>query len=343
MDIPIENIYYLLCYAFNKLEEGNLVDLDAKDEWKLQDLFASVLVSGVRYLLRRGIDRGYIPEESEGRVLKGRLQISECIKKGSLENGKVFCTYDTFNENVLHNRILKTTICRLIRISSLNEDLRASLKSLMRPLAGISEMPVDKSIFHKVQLNSNNSFYKFLMNICEIIHDNIIVNEEDGRVRFRDFTRDEMQMASLFEEFVRNFYKLEQNRYYVSREYIEWDIAAIDDTSYHGLPRMQTDISLENGQKKIIIDTKFYKDIFQRHYDSENLRQAHLSQLFTYVKQIERKGGVNENCEGYLLYPSVDRPYKKEFITQGHKLKVLTINLNQGWKNVHNDLIAILD
>ncbi|NIQ13085.1 MAG: restriction endonuclease, partial [Candidatus Dadabacteria bacterium] len=57
MSIPIQNIYYLLCYAWNKLEEKDLVNVQEEDTTKLIDLFAKVLINGTTYLLKRGLDR----------------------------------------------------------------------------------------------------------------------------------------------------------------------------------------------------------------------------------------------------------------------------------------------
>ena len=50
MRIPIENIYYLLCYAWNKLEEKDRVNISVGDNTELQDLFAKVLINAVRLL-----------------------------------------------------------------------------------------------------------------------------------------------------------------------------------------------------------------------------------------------------------------------------------------------------
>jgi 5-methylcytosine-specific restriction enzyme subunit McrC len=53
VQIPIANIYYLLCYAWDVLEEKEtLADVDALDSTDLLDLFARVLVNGTRRLLR---------------------------------------------------------------------------------------------------------------------------------------------------------------------------------------------------------------------------------------------------------------------------------------------------
>ena len=67
--IPIENIYFLLCYAWDKLAERDVVAVDAIDSTSLADLFARVLINGTNHLLKRGFDRGYVVEhEWTGRL-----------------------------------------------------------------------------------------------------------------------------------------------------------------------------------------------------------------------------------------------------------------------------------
>ena len=110
-------------------------------------------------------------------------------------------------------------------------------------LKEIEIIPLAKRHFGLVQLHSNNAFYDFLLNICELIHENLFISEEDGTGKFRDFVRDEKKMATLFEAFVRNFYKREQTTFIVSRENIAWDATPLDEYSSGFLPKMQTDIS----------------------------------------------------------------------------------------------------
>jgi 5-methylcytosine-specific restriction endonuclease McrBC regulatory subunit McrC len=58
MKIPIQNIYYLLVYAWDSLEEADLLQIEPEQSTDLLDLFANVLSSGVAHILRRGLDRG---------------------------------------------------------------------------------------------------------------------------------------------------------------------------------------------------------------------------------------------------------------------------------------------
>ena len=47
-------------------------------------------------------------------------------------------------------------------------------------------------------------------------------------------------------------------------------------------------------------------------------------------------------CEMMLLYPTVDSPMSATFTHKGHKIRIRTINLNQPWQSIHQDLLALV-
>jgi 5-methylcytosine-specific restriction enzyme subunit McrC len=213
MQIPIENIYYLLCYAWNKLDEKDRVNVSIDDKTELLDLFAKVLINATKTLLKRGIDKNYIDYTEEIAGVKGKVQISQTLKGNLLLKQRTVCTYDAFTSNVLLNRILVTTLYRLTRTKGLDNELKYELVALQRMLADIEQIEITSSLFKKVILNRNNRFYGFIMNVCQIIHENTLPSEEKGKYKFSDFTRDDNKMNQLFEAFVRNFYRIEQKKY----------------------------------------------------------------------------------------------------------------------------------
>lgn len=214
---------------------------------------------------------------------------------------------------------------------------------LHRRLHGIDDIVLNSRLFSSVQLNRNNSFYDFLLKICEIVYENLLPTEDPGKSKFRDFLQDEKKMPALFEEFVRNFYRIEAQDCRVGREDIAWH-AMVDEKDLQYLPKMETDISIERGACKTIIDTKFYKEALVTHYGKEKIRSEHLYQMHAYLTHLDKKGGVNRGCSGVLLYPTVGKdwciPMK---IFDKYRVTVCTINLNQDWVTIRRDLIQILD
>jgi 5-methylcytosine-specific restriction enzyme subunit McrC len=341
--IPIENIYYLLCYAWNKLEERDIVEVQKVDSTSLLDLFAKVLINGLNHLFKRGLDRGYINFSEDTRCLKGKLCFSQTLKRNLLIKAQVHCQHDEMSYNILHNQIIKSTLSSLIHFETLDITLKKELIYLYRKLHGIDDFKLTRQVFSRVQLNNNNSFYDFLLKICEIIYENLLISEDPGQSKFKDFFQDESKMAYLFEEFVRNFYKKEAKDCKVGREDILWHAKPLNEHSAGYLPKMTTDISIESENAKTVIDTKYYKETLSKHYDQEKIHSAHLFQLYAYLKNMEVKGGINSNCSGVLLYPTLDRDISLAYAMDNHKIVVRTINLNQHWIMIHKDLIDILE
>ena len=62
MQVRVENLYFLLCYAWELFEERDLVDVATDEVRTAEELFARVLVNATRRLLRQRLDRGYREE-----------------------------------------------------------------------------------------------------------------------------------------------------------------------------------------------------------------------------------------------------------------------------------------
>ena len=336
--IPVQNIYYLLCYAWDKLDEMDVVSVHETDSNDMLDLFTQILINGSKYLFKRGLDRYYIENTEIFDGIKGKFLIDETIKRGALNSKRTVCTFDDFSYNVLHNQILHTTLFRLFRTDNIDIDLRNQLKTVLFRFPTVDQIELNARIFKQVQLNKNNYFYDFLIKVCEIIFQCTFIDRNTGNYKFKDFLQDDAKMRTLFESFVRNFYKKELDNYNVSREDIYWDFNPRD--AY--VPEMHTDITLQSASRKIIIDTKFKRDTFQHPYNTDKIHSDNLYQLFAYLKNVEKKDEISQSCEGILLYPTVDQEVKLDYKIGNHPLKIRTINLNQHWKKIDKDLRDII-
>ena len=75
--VPVRNIYYLLCYAWDHVREGETVDVGSEQFGGLVDLFAKVLNEGVSRLVSRGLDRDYLVVHEDVRGLKGKTRFRD--------------------------------------------------------------------------------------------------------------------------------------------------------------------------------------------------------------------------------------------------------------------------
>jgi 5-methylcytosine-specific restriction enzyme subunit McrC len=343
VEIPILNIYYLLSYAWDKLEEKNLVNVESEAYKTLPDLFAKVLANGLRYLFKKGLDRDYIAKEDQYPGIKGKLLLAGSVKSNSFISGKAYCSFDEFDYDVLHNRILKATLKQLLHFPDLDPAIRNEIKLLYQRFHNVSDVRIQRRDFSQVILHRNNSFYKFLLNVALVIHDNLLFDPAKGTWTFKDFLRDETKMAALFEKFIFNFYKRQiAHGFTVAVEIIKWQAEAIETSSLEFLPVMRTDISLTNDTRKIIIDAKYYKDAMLTRFDQAKFRSEHFYQMFAYMSNLDVIDNEGKQIEGILVYPTVQQSFHQSYKVKNYKLRFSSLNLASEWRSIEQQLLDLL-
>lgn len=341
MKIPVQNIYFLLCYAWNKLDESELIQVDIEPETELVDLFAKVLASGVNHVLRRGLDRGYIAHEEDVRGIKGKILLRETIAELPRRTGRTHCAFDDLSHDVLTNQIIKATINKLISVKDLHPTNKGALLDILRRLAWVNDVSLSANVFRRVHLHRNNAFYGFLIDVCEIIYDSILPSESRGGMEFRDFTRDESKMAMLFQHFLRNFLDLEQDEFKIDSPQLRW-LATGSPEEVSLLPVMQTDIVATGAKRSVVIDTKYYVEALQTGQHKTTVRSEHLYQIYAYLRHLAERRGKDSIVDGILVYPTVGTPLDLKYSIDGFGIRVRTLDLNQGWQNLRSAALEIL-
>lgn len=346
MKIPIQNIYYLLCYAWNKFQEKDLIDVSKDDYEQLPDLLSKVLINGCNRLIKQGLDRNYIEVSQQYRGIKGKLDFSESIKRQSFLYGQTECRFDEFSPDILPNQLLKGTVVILIRTKDIDPGLRKQLYSIVRHFSGVSDIEPSLVDFQKVHIHRNNSFYDFLLTICRFIIEQIALDEKSDKYKFQDLLRNQRTMQRLYEEFVRNFYSRKQTEFKVKSETITWKAVPVGKSNPVYLPHMKTDISLISTKRKIIIDTKYYSEALRMNqYNDLKFHSSNLYQLFAYLKNSEynEASEINKYSSGILLYPTTSQELDETFLIDTHKISVCTVNLATDWRNIEERLLKLLE
>jgi 5-methylcytosine-specific restriction enzyme subunit McrC len=341
--IPIGNLYYLLCYAWNRLDERDFVDLESLPRHDLPNLLARILINGVKRLLRQGIDRMYIARTEDSQNPRGKIDITDSLKRGLLLRNATACVVDELSHDVLHNRIIRTTLHRLALTAEIDPSLCHELRMLENQLNDVSLLVLRADHFARVQLYRNNAIYRFLLHVCELCFFALLVHERHGEYRFKDFIRDEVRMRKLFQDFIYNFFRIEQKQFAVRSEHLNWDTTYVDQNAQALLPEMVTDVCLNSPSRKIVIECKFSPNVLQENWGKLSARSEHLYQLFAYLKHLEQRGGTHEHCEGLLLYPTTTHPIDFMFDTQGHTVRVMTLDLRGVWTDIRGQLLNLLN
>jgi 5-methylcytosine-specific restriction enzyme subunit McrC len=341
--IRIENIYYLFCYAWNRFEEAQAIELGGSESPDLLNLLAKVLLRGTRTLLKRGLDREYQLTSDSLNTVRGRIDLSGSLQLQSRRQKRLICEFDELSTDILHNQILKASLKRLTLSRDIERGLKHDLLTLAQRMSAVRDITLRRSDFDRVCLHRNNAYYDLLLKVAALAYDSLLPDPLSGGYAFQDILRDERKMAAVFQDFVRNFFALEQEALKVEPLSIAWQATPLTVTGAAQLPRMIVDVHLRGPNRTIIIDTKYYPEALQSYHDASSFRSAHLYQLFSYLRNVSPSLAEPKHIEGMLIYPWVDTSLRETYEIHGHKVTIATIDLAQSWKQVRNDLLRLLD
>ena len=337
--IPVQNIYYMLAYAFQVLNENGYKDIATEQFDDVGELCAAILAKGISVQLKRGLGKEYVSQTEPMSSLRGKIDIAESIKTQSMLRKQLVCTYDDFTVNSYMNRILKSTMELLIR-SDISKVRKKDLRKLLVFFGDVDSIDV-YDINWRLQYNRNNQSYRMLISICYLVVKGLLQTNTAGTTKLMDFL-DEQRMCRLYEKFILEYYRKEHPEVKASASQIPWQL---DDDFSAMLPVMQSDIMLSKGSATLIIDAKYYGHTTQSQYGVNTLHSGNLYQIFTYVKNKDAEyGDQPHTVSGMLLYAQTDEVVQPNHVyhMNGNKIMVRTLDLNLPFSDIAKQLDGIV-
>lgn len=329
----------MLSYAFQSLNSKAYKKIETEEFENTAELFSQILIIGVSSQIKQGLVRDYIDVTETTSSIRGKINITDSINEQSFIKRQLNCTYDEFSLNCYLNQIIKSTMYLLVK-SDVSHSRRKKLKNLLMYFADVDLIDL-KSVNWKIRFDRNNQTYRLLIGVCYLVVNGLLQTQKSGNVKMMEFL-DDQRMSRLYEKFILNYYKKEHPQIRAHSPQIPWQI---DEGIDFLLPKMQTDVTLEYGDKILIIDAKYYGRNLTKHYGKDIHHTSNLYQIFTYVKnkEIEMQGNDIE-ISGMLLYAKTTSEIQpdSDYVMSGNKISVKTLDLNQEFNVIkcQLDLIA---
>ena len=338
-NIIISNVYYMLSYAYQNLQQDIYNQIASESFDSVVDLFAAILAKAVATQLKRGLSKGYIERNEVIAELKGKINISESIQLKLRSDHRLSCMYDELSENHYMNRILKTTSEVLILAPDVKRVNKDELKKSLLLMSAIDTLNLSAINWQRFQYHRNNSAYQMLMGICYLVLNDLLLTTTPGEHKLMSFF-DDQKMHKLFERFTLAYYCRHYTGLDAESKRINWNTTG----NTNHLPSMQSDIMLQEkwvnnkNQKKLIIDTKFYGKIMQSQHDFESLRSGHLYQIYAYVKNEDTT--QSKLVDGMLLYAKTAEGTipNEQYVLDGSRISVRSLDLNLPFRNISEQL-----
>ena len=340
-NIDIKNIYWMLAYAFRNIKETSIKKISSEKFENIYELLSVMMTQELNKQIKRGLTKEYINKEENLNTIKGKILINETLKTNSLIKNKIICEYDEYSTNSYLNRIIKTA-CNYLLMSNKIKD-RNKVKKLKQAIVYLNNIDlINKNNINwsSIKYNKNNASYRILTNISYLIINGLLINEENGKIKFKNYI-DDQQIHRLYEKFILEYYKYHHKELNPSVPQIPWNVE--ENEFIDLLPKMQTDIVLKYKNKMLIIDAKFWSNIYQNNplYDKKTFQSKNIYQIFTYVKNADIDKNIT--VSGLLLYAKtteddlIDAKYK----ISGNTIEITNIDLSKDFNLIKEKLEEI--
>ena len=339
--IFIQNIYYMLSYAFQVLQQKDYQSIAAEEFEHTGDLFAAILAKGIARQLKQGLHRDYIFRSETLSVLRGKLDFPQTVRVRIQRKPQAACTFDELSPDNLYNQILKTTLKMLLRNEDVSLARKIELRRLLPFFDDISEPLPSRIPWHQLHYQRSNQNYEMLLNLCYFVLHDMLQTTENGSYKMTAFSDE--RMAKLYERFILEYYR--QHHTYlteVKAAQVKWDLVGEHDAAMlRFLPAMQTDIFLRFHEKVLILDAKYYSRTMQQQFTKETLHSANLYQIYTYVKN--QDAAHTGNISGLLVYAKTQESITPDclFNLGGNQIGARTLDLNQDFRQITAQLDGI--
>lgn len=343
-NISIENIYWMLAYAFRCINEKSASKMSDEKFENIYDLFSVMMFIELNKQVKRGLNKEYIPVSENTSTIRGKIVINDMARNSYKNTSKLLCEYDEYSSNSYLNKIVKTACHYLIKSNKIKEkDKVIKLKNSLLYFDGVDIIDPNTIKWDFIKYNRFNSSYKILINISYLVLKGLLISKKNNQFDFKDYV-DDQKMHKLYEKFILEYFRYHYKELKPSVPQVAWNVD--EDNEYiYLLPKMQTDITLYKDDRTLIIDAKYYNNMYQNNtlYDKDTFKSHNLYQIFTYVKN-EDKNNTGK-VSGMLLYAKTDNNEKQyaEYEMGNNKIIICNLDLSKDFNYVQEQLNDIAD
>ena len=262
------------------------------EQMNLYEIFINMYLQEVRHLVKRGIKSAYVSQEDNLRYYKGKLLVGQHLRANLVHKERFYVGYEEFLSNSPENRLVKSTLEKLQKITSSAENSK-EIRQLLTAFELVESSTNYQKDFSKVVIDRNTKDYEMLMQWSKVF----LMNKS-----FTTFSGSTTSRALLFPmESVYESYVAQQMKKLFRPD--GWDISTQDKGHYLFMnPRKQfalrPDIVLTKDDHTIILDTK-WKNLINNERKNYGISQSDMYQMYAYSKKYK-------TSEIWLLYPIND-------------------------------------
>lgn len=276
----------------------NVAHLKEQNNFPILEVFIASYLDELIKLTSKELRGDYISEEDNCKFLKGKLLIKENIKYNSFNKTNFYCQFDEFNINIPPNKLIKSTLLKLNKITSSINNKKKILKALQHFETVSKSHDIESDIKYCKSREKSLVNYGNLINWSEIFLKNRSFTNFSGNSINQAIL---FPMEKLFESYIAHLLKKYCNGYSIRtqdrRFFLVGQKRNEDDLEYT-LNKFLLKPDVVINEYKLIMDTKWkILNSESRKYD---IKEADIYQMHAYGSRYSTTLGKPRLA---LIYP----------------------------------------
>lgn len=318
-DNELRKLFLKMLFSLKEFKGKSFKNAQLNDsKLPIYEVFIQMYLNEVQELLKKGLKSDYLTIEGNLTFFKGKFLINQHLKHNIIRKDRFYMAYDEFHINRPENRLIKTTLLKLNKISS-NGKNQLLAKRLLAEFEMVNQSTnIDKD-FSLVKKDRNAQAYQSLMTWSQVFLKNKSFSTFKGTENVNALL---FPMEKIFESYISKQLKN------ISSNYSGYKIETQKQTQYlFDEPRkfrLKPDIYISmnsNPYKVLDIKWKRLNTDFKNNY---GISQADMYQMYAYAYKY--------NVENIVLI------YPKE---KGLEFEKLPSYIQNSEKNNHLKRVAV--
>ncbi len=264
-------------YPFKNINKASLKAVD----FNLLEIFITMFLEELTRVIKKGIRSDYFSKEENLYFLKGKIKLNSHIRQNILHKERFYVEFDEYSKNRAENRLIKTTLKKLHKISKSPKN-KQRLREVLFIFDDVETSSDIQNDFKKCKTDRYMKYYREILKWSKIFLNNQTFSPYKGKDIAYALLFD---MNLLFESYVAHFVKKRFR-----------DRVRIQDKKHkliesHRLFQLIPDIVIDDD---IVMDTKW--KLINQNSSNYDLSQTDLYQMYAYGKKYNSRNV-------YLVYP----------------------------------------
>lgn len=256
---------------------------DIRDaQMPLLEVYISQFLALANQLVKRGVRSDYVQVQKNAKFLKGRLMVSQQIRKNAFHQERFFIEHSEYQINRPANRLIKTALLKVSQLARSNRNQR-----LARELCFVfEEVPKSTDValdFKRVKTDRSMGYYQEALAWCKLL-----LSGQGPTASSGDFNTLTLlyPMERIFEDYVANCLRHQMDDVFGEGSMLKMQVGGqvlVENHNDKSMFRLRPDLAVIRGKETLwVMDTKWKLLDSSKRAKNYGISQADMYQLYAY-------------------------------------------------------------